>query len=142
MAELRQLKRRAAIAEETVRIKKERLDEAEQEYEEEHQTFTICSKRLEEKWEQRFDMLARMARDAGVRSEDIEAVRLQPLQSGTCLRRARVNFQPFCKDPNSGFANCFGNNFCRVLHCRAAQMLFVSLGVVSFNAMPTALPMP
>jgi hypothetical protein len=34
MAELRQLKRRAGIAEETVRIKKERLDEAEQEYEE------------------------------------------------------------------------------------------------------------
>eukprot|EP00966_Prymnesium_polylepis_P323401 7379603-Prymnesium_polylepis.2 len=33
MAELRKLKRRAGIAEETVRIKKERLDEAEQEYE-------------------------------------------------------------------------------------------------------------
>ena len=78
MAELRSLKRRTGIAEETVRIKKERLDEAEQEYEEEHQTFTIFSKRLEEKWEQRFDVLARMARDAGVRSEDIEAVRLQP----------------------------------------------------------------
>ena len=32
VGELRQLKRRAGIAEETVRIKKERLDEAEQEY--------------------------------------------------------------------------------------------------------------
>eukprot|EP00966_Prymnesium_polylepis_P197070 4566638-Prymnesium_polylepis.1 len=73
MAELRPLKRRAGIAEETVRIKKERLDEAEQEYKEEHQTFTIFSKRLEEKWEQRFDVLARLARDAGVRSEDIKA---------------------------------------------------------------------
>ena len=45
MAELRKLKRRAGIAEETLRIKKERLQEAEQEYEEEHQTFTIFSKR-------------------------------------------------------------------------------------------------
>ena len=81
MTELRCLKRRAGIAEETVRIKKERLDEAEQEYEEEHQTFTIFSKRLEEKWEQRFDVLARLARDVGVRSEDIEAVRLQPLRA-------------------------------------------------------------
>ena len=43
-AEFRKLKRRADIAEETVRIKKERLDEAEHEYEEEHQTFTIFSK--------------------------------------------------------------------------------------------------
>ena len=78
MSELRSLKRRAGIAEEEVRIKMERLDEAEQEYEEEHRTFTIFSKHLEEKWEQRFDVLARLARDAGVRPEDIEAVRLQP----------------------------------------------------------------
>ena len=49
MAELRALKRRAGIAEEQVRVKKERLDEAEQEYEEEHSTFTVFSKRLEQK---------------------------------------------------------------------------------------------
>ena len=36
MAELRSLKRRAGVAEEALRIKKERLDEARQEYEEEH----------------------------------------------------------------------------------------------------------
>ena len=44
MAELRSMKRRAGIAEETLRIKKERLDEVEQEYEEEHRTFTVFSK--------------------------------------------------------------------------------------------------
>ena len=81
MAELRELKRRAGIAEEAVRIKKERLDEAEQEYEEEHRTFTVFSNRLEEKWEQRFEALARLALDAGVRQEDIEAVRKQPLRA-------------------------------------------------------------
>ena len=57
-----------------MRIKRERLEEAEQEYEEDHQTFISFSTRLEEKWEQRFEMLARLARDAGVRSEDIKAV--------------------------------------------------------------------
>ena len=73
MAELRSLKRRAGVAEEALRIKKERLDEARQEYEEEHTTFTVFSKQLDEMWEQRFDALARLARDAGVRHEDIKA---------------------------------------------------------------------
>ena len=50
MSDERKLKRRLGVAEETVRIKRERLDEAEQEYEEEHRTFTVFSKRLEEKW--------------------------------------------------------------------------------------------
>ena len=56
MEELRSLKRRAGVAEQSlaierqaVQIKKERLDEAEQEYEEEHRSFTVFSKRLEEK---------------------------------------------------------------------------------------------
>ena len=44
------MKRRAGVAEEALRIKKERLDEAEQEYEEEHRIFTKFSQRLEEKW--------------------------------------------------------------------------------------------
>ena len=35
------MKRRAGVAEEGLRIKKERLDEVVQEYEEEHRTFTI-----------------------------------------------------------------------------------------------------
>ena len=45
------LKRRAGITDEIVRFKKERLDDAEQEYEDEHPTFTCFSKQLEEKWE-------------------------------------------------------------------------------------------
>jgi uncharacterized OsmC-like protein len=76
MTELRALKRRVGVAEETVRIKKERLEEAEQEYDEEHRTFTVFSQQLEEKWEQRFDALSRLACDAGVRCEDIDSVRL------------------------------------------------------------------
>ena len=45
----RSLKRRLGIVEEAVRVKKERFDAAEQEYEEEHRTFTLFSQRLEEK---------------------------------------------------------------------------------------------
>ena len=71
------MKRRLGIAEEAVRIKKERLDAAEQEYDEEHRAFTVFSQRREEKWEQRFDALAALARAAGVRSEDIETARKQ-----------------------------------------------------------------
>jgi hypothetical protein len=45
-----------------------------------HSPIYPSSKRLEEKWEQRFDTLAvaRLARVAGVRYEDIETVRRQP----------------------------------------------------------------
>ena len=43
MVELRTLKRRAGVAEETVRVKMERLDAVAQEYEEEHRTFTNLS---------------------------------------------------------------------------------------------------
>ena len=75
--EVRRMKRRLDIAEEALRIKKERLEDAVQEYDEEHKTFTIFSKRLEEKWEQRFDALAVLARDRGVQNEDIEAIRKQ-----------------------------------------------------------------
>ena len=75
------LKRRAGIAEETVRFKKERLDDAEQEYEDEHRTFTCFSKQLEEKWEQRFDALVRLALAAGVRNEDMAAVRQRPCRA-------------------------------------------------------------
>ena len=75
--EVRGMKRRLGIAEEALRIKKERLEDAVQEYDEEHKTFTMFSKRLEEKWEQRFDAVAALARAAGVRSEDIEAARMQ-----------------------------------------------------------------
>ena len=46
------MKRRLETAEETVRTMKMRLEDAEQEYEEEHRTFTIFSQRLEKKWEQ------------------------------------------------------------------------------------------
>jgi hypothetical protein len=80
------LKRRIGIAEEMVRIKKERLDEADQEYEAEHRTFTIFSKRLEEKLEQRFDALEGLVRDAGVREEDITAVRMQPWRDASAQR--------------------------------------------------------
>ena len=45
LMELRTLKRRAGVAEEQVRIKKQLLEETEQEYEEEHRTFTCFSKR-------------------------------------------------------------------------------------------------
>ena len=45
--EVRGLKRRLGIAEENVLIKKERLDDAQKEYEEEHRTFTVFSKRLD-----------------------------------------------------------------------------------------------
>jgi hypothetical protein len=90
MTEQRTLKRRAGIAEEEARIKKERLEEAQQEYEEEHITFTIFSKHLEEKWEQRFDALARLGRDAGVRIEDIAAVRQQPRRDATELEDRNV----------------------------------------------------
>lgn len=39
----------------------------------------MFSKRLEAKWEQRFDALGQLARSAGVQNEDIEAVRSQQL---------------------------------------------------------------
>ena len=42
--EVRRMKRRLGIAEEALRIKKERLEDAVQEYDEEHKTFTIFSK--------------------------------------------------------------------------------------------------
>ena len=53
MTDARSLKRRVGVAEPALRqlCKKERLDEAMQEYEEEHTTFTVFSKQLEEKWE-------------------------------------------------------------------------------------------
>ena len=92
MAELRTLKRRVGIAEEALYIKKERLQEAEQEFEEEHSTFTVFSKRLEEKWEQRFDALARLARDDAVRKEDIEAIRRQPWQGNATAERSAEQF--------------------------------------------------
>ena len=81
--EVRGMKRRLGVAEETVRIKKERLEVAVQEYDEEHRTFTMFSKRLEEKWEQRFHAVAALARAAGVRFEDIEAARKQEWRAGS-----------------------------------------------------------
>ena len=81
--EVRRMKRRLGIAEEALRIKKERLEDAVQEYDEEHKTFTTFSKRLEEKWEQRFDAVAALARAAGVRAEDIAAARVQEWRAGS-----------------------------------------------------------
>ena len=63
MEDSRALKRRAGIAEEVVRMKKEQFEELEQLYEEEHHTFTAFSLQ----WEQRFDALARLACSAGER---------------------------------------------------------------------------
>ena len=87
MTEVRSMKRKLGMAEETVHVKSERLQEAERRrgeaeelYEEEHTSFTKFSKLNEDKWEQRFDTLAAMARAAGVQSEEIEAVRKQPWQ--------------------------------------------------------------
>jgi hypothetical protein len=57
-----------------VRFKKEQPDDAEQEYEDEHRTFTCFSKQLEEKWEQRFEALVRLALAAGVRNEERHVV--------------------------------------------------------------------
>ena len=87
----RTLKRRLGIAEETVRIKKERLDDAEQEYEEEHRSFTVFTQRLAEKWEQRFESLAHLARDAGVRQEDIAAVRSQPWRESAAMPKHQAS---------------------------------------------------
>ena len=81
--DMRRLKRQLGIAEESTRIKKERLEEGERFYDEEHSTFTSFSKRLEEKWEQRFDALAALARDAGVLEESIEEVRQREWQPPT-----------------------------------------------------------
>ena len=81
-AVLRTLKRRAGVTEEklgiereVVRIKRERLVEAEEEYEEEHRTFTCFSKQLEQRWERRYDRLASVANGAGVPAEDIATIR-------------------------------------------------------------------
>ena len=90
--EVRVLKRRAGIAEETVRFKKERLDDAEQEYEDEHRTFTCFSKQLEEKWEQRFDALVRLALAAGVRNEDIAAVRQRPWRAAESVLESKGSY--------------------------------------------------
>jgi hypothetical protein len=84
--EVRVLKRRAGIAEETVRFKKEQPDDAEQEYEDEHRTFTCFSKQLEEKWEQRFEALVRLALAAGVRNEDIASC-----EAATCMASGGVS---------------------------------------------------
>ena len=86
----RGMKRRLGIAEEALRIKKERLEDAVQEYDEEHKTFTIFSKRLEEKWEQRFDAVAALARASGVRSEDIEAARKQEWRAANAASNVAV----------------------------------------------------
>jgi hypothetical protein len=87
-SELRALKRRTGIAEErvgiaeeAVRVKKERLADAEQDYEDEHRTFTVFSKGLEDKWEQRYDALAELALEAGVTPADVSAIRMRPWQS-------------------------------------------------------------
>ena len=88
--EVRRMKRRLGIAEEALRIKKERLEDAVQEYDEEHKTFTIFSKRLEEKWEQRFDAVAALARASGVRSEDIEAARKQEWRAANAASNVAV----------------------------------------------------
>ena len=88
----RSLKRRLGIAEETIIAKKERFEDAEEEYEDEHRTFTAFSKRLEEKWEQRFDALAALAANAGVCSEDINAIRMQPWQAAATTES--VSHQP------------------------------------------------
>ena len=82
------------MAEETVHIKKERLEEAQEEYEEEHRTFTTFSQRLEEKWEQRFDTLATRAREAGIASEDIQAIRQQPRQPPEAVTAEEVAAAP------------------------------------------------
>ena len=55
-----------------------RLNASQQVQEVEHNRLSRASQQLEGKWEQRFDALARLARDAGVRSEEIEGVRKQP----------------------------------------------------------------
>jgi len=104
--EVRGMKRKLGVAQETVRVKSERLkeaeqgrDEAEELYQEEHRSFAV-SKRDEEKWEQRFNALAAMARAAGVRSEEIEAVRKQPFYApvtkwkATLARRMRLGECP------------------------------------------------
>ena len=88
--EVRRMKRRLGIAEEALRIKKERLEDAVQEYDEEHKTFTIFSKRLEEKWEQRFDAVSALARASGVRSEDIEAARKQEWRAANAASNVAV----------------------------------------------------
>ena len=88
--EVRRMKRRLGIAEEALRIKKERLEDAVQEYDEEQKTFTIFSKRLEEKWEQRFDAVAALARASGVRSEDIEAARKQEWRAANAASNVAV----------------------------------------------------
>ena len=88
--EVRRMKRRLGIAEEALRIKKERLEDAVQEYDEEHKTFTIFSKRLEEKWEQRFDAVAALARASGVRSEDIEAARKRAWRAANAASNVAV----------------------------------------------------
>ena len=84
------MKRQLGIAEEALRIKKERLEDAVQEYDEEHRTFTIFCKRLEEKWEQRFDAVAALARASGVRSEDIEAARKQEWRAANAASNVAV----------------------------------------------------
>ena len=67
MAELRELKRCAGVAEEAVSMKKLRLDEAEERLED-----TAAELAERDKWEQRFDALARLVREAGARHEDKE----------------------------------------------------------------------
>jgi hypothetical protein len=54
------MKRRAGVAEEGLRIKREQLEEATREYkvEEEHNSFAKFSQRSVQKWEQRFNALA------------------------------------------------------------------------------------
>ena len=80
MAELRERKRCAGVAEEAVSMKKQRLDEAEERLED---TAAVLAERY--KWEQRFDALARLAREAGARHEDILAVRHQPWRAAEAM---------------------------------------------------------
>ena len=72
----RTLQRRLGLAQESLLVKKERLEEAEQCHQEDQQTFTMFNQELQDKWELRFNRLAAAAKAAGVSPEDIEAIRL------------------------------------------------------------------
>ena len=79
-SEFRSLKRRAGIADEPAHFKRERLHVAGQEFPEEKCNFVDFGLQSEAEWKRRFSALAQLARDAGVRDEDIEAIRTRPLE--------------------------------------------------------------
>ena len=96
---LRSLQRRLGVAQETTRMKQEQLQQAEEEYDDEHSTFVRFQARTEEKWAQRYDALAALAERAGVAADEIAAIRSRPWQEAAAATASDTAPSPASPPP-------------------------------------------